>query len=255
MVIGAGEMSELALKHLVAQGSTDILVANRTFDKAVELASAFNGSAIRFEELAEHLVMADIVISSTGAPHFIITPDVVRRVIQQRRQRPMFLIDIAVPRDIDPKVNQLDNIYLYDVDDLQGVVQANLKERQKEAHRAEGIIREEIGQFHLWLANLEVKPTIVALRRRFEEIGAQEMAKTFGNHKDLTEAQRKGIEAMTNAIVNKLLHRPVAMLKRTQNETSGEDYVDAVRTLFDLPAPAIDETPLEPLDDDNNEKP
>ena len=130
------------------------------------------------------------------------------------------------------------------------MVQANLKERQKEAHRAEGIIREEINQFHLWLANLEVKPTIVSLRRRFEETAAQEVAKTFSNHKDLTEGQRKGIEAMTNAIVNKLLHRPVSLLKRTQNETGGEDYVDALRTLFDLPAPVVDEVPLE-LDDQN----
>jgi glutamyl-tRNA reductase len=129
------------------------------------------------------------------------------------------------------------------------VVQANLKERQKEAHRAEAIVGEEIGQFHLWLANLEVKPTIVALRKRFEEICAQELAKTFGNHKDLTDQQRRGIETMTNAIVNKVLHRPIAVLKRTQNESNGEDYIDAVRELFDLPAPAVDDTPLVPIDD------
>ncbi len=172
-------------------------------------------------------------------------------VLRRRKHRPMFLIDIAVPRDIDPKVNDLDNVYLYDVDDLQGVVQANLKERQKEAHRAEAIVGEEIGQFHLWLANLEVKPTIVALRKRLEEISAQELAKTFGNLKDLNDQQRRGIEAMANAIVNKILHRPTTVLKRTQNDSSGEDYVDAVRELFDLPAPAADEMPLTPLDDDH----
>jgi len=254
MIIGAGEMCELAARHFVSNGVTKVLVTNRTFERAEKLAAEFNGRAVPFERFTDHLAEVDIIMTSTGAPTFILDHKQMEEVLRRRKNRPMFLIDIAVPRDVDPKVNDLDNVYLYDVDDLQGVVQANLKERQKEAHRAEGIIGEEISQFHLWLSNLEVKPTIVALRRRFEETAAQEMAKTFGNHRDLSDAQRKGIEAMTNAIVNKLLHRPVALLKRTQNETSGEDYVDAVRALFDLPAPAADETPIEPLDD-QNEKP
>ena len=254
MIIGAGEMCELAARHFVSNGVSRVLVTNRTFERAEKLAAEFQGRAVPFERFTDHLAEVDIIMTSTGAPTFILDHKQMEEVLRRRKNRPMFLIDIAVPRDIDPKVNDLDNVYLYDVDDLQGVVQANLKERQKEAHRAEAIIKDEIGQFHLWLSNLEVKPTIVALRRRFEETAASEVAKTFGNHKDLTDAQRKGIEAMTNAIVNKLLHRPVALLKRTQNETRGEDYVDTVRTLFDLPVPAVDEEPLEPLDD-QNEKP
>jgi glutamyl-tRNA reductase len=249
MIIGAGEMCELAARHFVSNGVTRVLVTNRTFERAEKLAAEFQGRAVHFEHFTEHLAEVDIVMTSTGAPTFILDHRQMEEVLRRRKHRPMFLIDIAVPRDIDPKVNDLDNVYLYDVDDLQGVVQANLKERQKEAHRAEAIIGEEIGQFHIWLANLEVKPTIVALRKRIEEISSQELAKTFGNHKDLSDAQRRGIEAMANAIVNKILHRPIAVLKRTQNDTSGEDYVDAVRELFDLPAPTPDDTPLEPIDD------
>lgn len=249
MIIGAGEMCELAARHFVSNGVSRVLVTNRTFERAEKLAAEFQGRAVPFDEFTDHLSSVDIVLTSTGAPTFILSRAQMEEVLKRRKNRPMFLIDIAVPRDVDPKVNDLANIYLYDVDDLQGVVQANLKERQKEAHRAEVIIGEEIGQFHQWLANLEVKPTIVALRRRFEEVCSQELARTCGNHKDLTEAQRRGLEAMTNAIVNKLLHRPIAILKRTQNETSGEDYVDAVRELFDLPAPTVDDAPLAPLDD------
>ena len=251
MIIGAGEMCELAARHFVSNGVTRVLVTNRTFERAEKLAAEFQGRAVPFEYFTEHLAEVDIVMTSTGAPNFILEHRQMEEVLRRRKNRPMFLIDIAVPRDIDPKVNDLDNVYLYDVDDLQGVVQANLKERQKEAHRAEAIVTEEIGQFHLWLANLEVKPTIVALRRRFEEISAQELAKTFGNLKDLTDQQRRGIEAMANAIVNKTLHRPISLLKRTQNDTCGEDYVDAVRELFDLPAPSVDEAPLAPIDDDS----
>jgi glutamyl-tRNA reductase len=250
MIIGAGEMCELAARHFVSNGVTKVLVTNRTFERAEKLAAEFQGRAVPFAEFTEHLPQVDIILTSTGAPTCILDHRQMEEVLRRRKHRPMFLIDIAVPRDIDPKVNDLDNVYLYDVDDLQGVVQANLKERQKEAHRAETIIGEEIGQFHQWLANLEVKPTIVALRRRLEEISAQELTKTFGNLKDLSDQQRRGIEAMANAIVNKILHRPTMLLKQTQNETRGEDYVDAVRALFDLPAPRVDETPLAPLDDD-----
>jgi glutamyl-tRNA reductase len=249
MIIGAGEMCELAARHFVSNGVTKVLVTNRTFERAEKLAAEFQGRAVPFEEFTEHLAQVDIIMTSTGAPTFILGHKQMEEVLRRRKHRPMFLIDIAVPRDVDPKVNDLDNVYLYDVDDLQGVVQANLKERQKEAHRAESIVSDEIGQFHLWLANLEVKPTIVALRKRLEEISSQELAKTFSNHKNLTDQQRRGIETMANAIVNKILHRPIMVLKRTQNDTSGEDYVDAVRELFDLPAPDVDATPLVPIDD------
>lgn len=249
MIIGAGEMCELAARHFVANGISKVLVTNRTFERAEKLAAEFQGKAIPFEDFVDHLAEVDIVMTSTGAPNFILGQRQMEEVLKRRKNRPMFLIDIAVPRDIDPKVNKLDNAYLYDVDDLQGVVQANLKERQKEAGKAEAIVEQEIGQFYQWLGNLEVKPTIIALRRKLEEIRQQELDKTFGNLKDLSAGQRKSIEAMTGAIINKILHQPTSILKRTQNDTSGEDYVDAVRTLFDLPAPADDDKEIKPLDD------
>ena len=249
MIIGAGEMCELAALHFVANGVSKVLVTNRTFERAEKLAAEFQGKAIPFEDFVDHLAEVDIVMTSTGAPNFILGQRQMEEVLKRRKNRPMFLIDIAVPRDIDPKVNKLDNAYLYDVDDLQGVVQANLKERQKEASKAEAIVEQEIGQFHQWLGNLEVKPTIIALRRKLEEIRQQELDKTFSNLKDLTAGQRKSIEAMSSAIINKILHQPTSILKRTQNDSSGEDYVDAVRVLFDLPAPADNDKEIKPLDD------
>jgi glutamyl-tRNA reductase len=213
------------------------------------MAAEFNGKAVPFDSFVDHLAEVDIIMTSTGAPNFILGKRQMEEVLKRRKNRPMFLIDIAVPRDIDPKVNDISNTYLYDVDDLQGVVQANLKERQKEAGKAEAIVEQEIGQFHLWLGNLEVKPTVIALRRKLDEIRQQELDKTFGNLKDLTGKQRKSIEAMAGAIINKILHKPTAILKNSQNDMSGEDYVDAIRTLFDLPAPSTDDQEIKPLDD------
>ncbi|MFC1779852.1 glutamyl-tRNA reductase [Thermodesulfobacteriota bacterium] len=249
MIIGAGEMCELAARHFVANGISKVLVTNRTFERAEKLAAEFNGKAVPFDSFVDHLAEVDIIMTSTGAPNFILGKRQMEEVLKRRKNRPMFLIDIAVPRDIDPKVNDISNTYLYDVDDLQGVVQANLKERQKEAGKAEAIVEQEIGQFHLWLGNLEVKPTVIALRRKLDEIRQQELDKTFGNLKDLTGKQRKSIEAMAGAIINKILHKPTAILKNSQNDMSGEDYVDAIRTLFDLPAPSTDDQEIKPLDD------
>ena len=254
MIIGAGEMCELAARHFVTNGVSKVLVTNRTFERAEKLAAEFHGKAVPFEYFVEHLAEADIVLTSTGAPNFILGQRQMEEVLKRRKNRPMFLIDIAVPRDIDPKVNNLDNSYLYDVDDLQGVVQANLKERKKEAGKAEAIVDQEIGQFHQWLANLEVKPTIIALRRKFEEIRQQELDKTFGNLKNLSDKDRKSIEAMANAIINKILHQPTSVLKSSQNDTSGDDYVDAVRTLFDLPVPADGDKEIKTLDDPGQEQ-
>jgi len=249
MIIGAGEMCELAARHFVANGISKVLVTNRTFERAEKMAAEFDGKAVPFDSFVDHLAEVDIIMTSTGAPNFILGKRQMEEVLKRRKNRPMFLIDIAVPRDIDPKVNDISNTYLYDVDDLQGVVQANLKERQKEAGKAEAIVEQEIGQFHLWLGNLEVKPTVIALRRKLDEIRQQELEKTFGNLKDLSGKQRKSIEAMAGAIINKILHKPTAILKNSQNDMSGEDYVDAVRTLFDLPAPSDDDQEIKPLDD------
>jgi len=239
MLIGAGEMCELAAKHFINNGIAEVLVTNRTFSRAEKLAAEFNGRAIAFENFRDQLHQADIVLSSTGAPGFVLDAKKLAEVIKLRRNKPMFIIDIAVPRDIEPKANKIDNIYLYDVDDLQGVVQANLKERRKEADKAEAIIDEEIIQFYRWLSTLEVKPTIVALRLKFEDLRQTEVQKTLSNL-SADDKTAKSIDALTRAIVNKILHQPTSILKDAQNRDDGNTYIDAVRTLFDLPTPAAD---------------
>ncbi len=241
LLIGAGEMCELAARHFLNNGASSITVTNRTFDRAQKLADEFQGRALPFEEFTESLHQADIVLTSTGAPNFILTEPKVQEVIRKRKNKPMLFIDIAVPRDIDPKVNKIDNVYLYDVDDLQGVIQANLKGRQKEAKKAEQLIEQEIGKFHDWLSSLDVKPTIVQLRRRLQEIQQVELAKTFGNLQNLGAKEKKAIEAMTNAIINKVLHRPTCILKGGHGGEPGDNFVDPVRVLFDLPAISADD--------------
>nr|WP_320115176.1 glutamyl-tRNA reductase [uncultured Desulfuromonas sp.] len=234
MLVGAGEMCELAAKHFMNNGVERVLVTNRTFSRAEKLAEEFSGQAILFENFHDHLHQVDILLSSTGATTFIINPDQVNGALRQRKQRPMFFIDIAVPRDIDPRVNDINNAYLYDVDDLQGVVNANLKERKKEAAAAEEIIEHEIGQFRHWLGGLDVVPTIVALRRKVDEMRQAEVEKTFANLKHLTDKDRKAIAAMSNALINKILHPPTRVLKQAQKDNDAQPYVDALQTLFDL---------------------
>ncbi len=234
MLIGAGEMCELAAKHFINNGVSKVLVTNRTFSRAEKLAAEFSGTAVSFENFREQLHRADIVLSSTGAPDYILGAKKLKEVCKLRRYKPMFLIDIAVPRDIDPAANKLDGVYLYDVDDLQGVVQANLKERQKEAAKAELIVDNEVKQFCSWLATLEVTPTIVALRQKIEQIRQAELEKTLAGLHGLDDKQRKAIESMASALVNKILHHPTQILKQTSNGGDNNCYLDAVRTLFDL---------------------
>lgn len=234
LLIGAGEMCELAAKHFLNNGVRGVMVTNRTFERAVRLAEEFGGRAIQFEELFDQLHKADIILSSTGAPHFIIGPKDVDEVIRRRRQKPMFFIDIAVPRDIDPKVNDVQNVYLYDMDDLQGVVASNLEQRGKEAEKAEEIVNQEIGQFFKWLSSLEVTPTIVALRSKFDEIRRAELAKTLAGWKELPPDGEKRLEALTAAIINKLLHTPTSHLKQTGQGGRTDLYIDALRNLFEL---------------------
>jgi len=241
MLIGAGEMCELAARHFVNNGVSEVLVTNRTFERAEKLAAEFGGRPVLFANFVEQLHQADIVLTSTGAPGFILDKAQLEGVIKRRKNRPMFLIDIAVPRDIDPRANSIDNLYLYDVDDLQEVVQANLKERQKEAKKAEAIVEAEVGQFRTWLDSLDVVPTIVALRKKFEDIRREEVQKTLSRLSHLGDKERKSIEAMTSAIINKALHQPVALLKQCQSDSGSCDaYVDAVRMLFDLAPPDPD---------------
>jgi glutamyl-tRNA reductase len=243
MLIGAGEMGELAAKHFINSGVRGVLVANRTFERGEKLAAEFDGRAVIFEDLFDHLHKADIVLSSTGAPQHIIRPKQVAEVMRRRKLKPMFFIDIAVPRDIDPKVNELENVYLYNTDDLQGIVEYNLRQRAAEAGKAEEIVNQEIGQFFNWVSALEVTPTIIALRSLFDEVRKAELARTIASWKDLRPEQEKRLEALTGAIISKLLHNPISVLKQNGQGNRNDLYIDALRQLFDLKTefPEMDE--------------
>ena len=245
MLIGAGEMAELAAQHLLNQGVRKIIVANRTLSRALELAKEFRGEAISLEEIEDYLLKVDIVISSTGAPHYILTADQVKRLMRPRKLRPIFFIDIAVPRDIDPKANEIENVFLYDIDDLKAVVEENLAFRRKEALRAERIIEEEVLKFKHWLEQLKVYPTIVALRQKAEEIRRRELEKTLSHLKTkLPSEDREALEVMTKSLVNKLLHDPIIYLKNRYHQ-DGQQVVDLTRKLFNLDgeAPLKDQPP------------
>jgi len=237
MLAGAGEMAELAAKHLVNNGVKTIMVANRTYERAVELAEEFDGRAVKFEDLASEMVHADILIAATGAPNFILTQKDMARVIKDRKNKPVFLIDIAAIRNLDPEINKIDNVYLYDIDDLESVVSSNIKERQKEADIAEGIIEEEIDTFLTWLGSIDVVPTIVALRDKAEAIRRGEVDKALPRLGGLTEKQIKQVEALTQAIVNKLLHPPLMALKKSAGDPESSGQVEAARALFGLDGP------------------
>ena len=245
LLIGAGEMCELAAKHFINTGVRGVMVTNRTYERAEKLAQEFDAKAIKFEDLFDHLHKADIILSSTGAPHFIIREKEMNEVIRRRKMKPMFFIDIAVPRDIDPKVNDVENVYLYTVDDLNGVVATNLEQRKIEAAKAEAIVEQEIGQFFKWLSSLEVTPTIVALRTHFDDIRRAELAKTLSGWKNLPPDAERKLEALTNAMMNKLLHHPTSVLKRAEQGNRNDLYVDALRHLFDLDTGAQQEGMIE----------
>ncbi|MDP6624901.1 MAG: glutamyl-tRNA reductase [Nitrospinota bacterium] len=234
LLIGAGEMSELAARHLLASGVNSILVSSRNFERAVELARGLNGSAIRFENFTDELIRTDIVISSTSAPHSIIRKDAVETAIHERKNKPMFFIDIAVPRDIEPEVNDVENVYLYNIDDLREIVDANQLEREKEAEEARKLIKIEVELFSKWLESLKVTPTITSIREQAEKIRVTEMEKTFSKLKDLTETQKSALESMTSSIVNKILHKPTVKLREQTEEKQGHWYIQVVRHLFHL---------------------
>jgi glutamyl-tRNA reductase len=235
LVVGAGKMSELTAKHLVSQGVRQVLVANRTYERAVELAERFEGTPIPYEDLFERMREADIVISSTAAPGYVIGKSEVAGAMKGRRA-PLFLIDIAVPRDVDPAVNELPNAFVYDIDDLNGVVASNLEERMREAERAEVIIAEELRVFQAWLETLEVVPTIAAIRAQAERVRAEEYAKAIKRLGSLSDADRATVEALSQAIVNKMLHGPTAQLREAAGEAGGYEYVDTARRLYGLDA-------------------
>ena len=234
MIVGAGKMSELAARHLRRSGATHIFVTNRTPERAVEMAQVFDGKIIEYTKLMAFLPEVDIVITSSGAPHYILTRDEMKKVIDARRNRPMFLIDIAVPRNIEPSVNKLDNVFLYDIDDLQKVVDTNLVGRMESAEEAEAIIREEVERMMARLKTREVVPTIVSLQEQLEKLRIGELTRMRNKFGALTPEQEEALIALTKGIINKIAHGPISELRRQANEPDGHQIVLAIRKVFRL---------------------
>ena len=232
MLLGAGEMAELAARHLMNNGIKEVLVSNRTYERGCELARDFHGRAVRFESFIQEMVNTDIVICSTGAPTYIVTKSQMQKVMKERKHDQMFLIDISVPRNIDPEVNDLENVYLYNIDDLQGVVDANMFERQKEAEKAEKIVEEEMETFLKWQSSLDSVPTIRALRARAEEIKDEELSKLLNKMTDIGEQEKEAIEYMAAALVNKLIHPPTVALKESTEDK--EIIVALIQKLYGI---------------------
>src|SRR3954463_2281011 len=242
-LVGAGKMSELAAKHLLAHGAASIFVANRTHERAVELAGRFQGEAIRFDELYDTADRADIVISSTGAPHAIFRKEHGLKFLQRRKNRPMFFIDIAVPRDVDEEMNRLDGIFVYNIDDLQSVVASHLTDRKSEAERAEQIVEAEVDKCLARFNEQEIVPTIVSLQEQIETIRQAEIDRARGRLGALSPDQELAVDALTKAIVNKILHTPITTLKSAAREAESTTLEDTIRRLFNLKADAPKKDP------------
>jgi glutamyl-tRNA reductase len=233
-LVGAGKMSELAARHLLAHGAASIFVANRTYDRAIRLARKFDGQAIEFNRLYDTCDRGDIVITSTGSPHAIFRREHGEMFLSRRKNRPMFFIDIAVPRDVDPEMNKLDGIFVYDIDDLQRAVTSHVADRQKEAQLADDIINSEVERFHARLQTLEVVPTIVSLQDHLETIRQAEIDRVRGRLGHLSPEQELAVDALTHGIVNKIMHTPISTLKTAARESEAPTIVEIVRRLFNL---------------------
>ncbi|MBF0155124.1 MAG: glutamyl-tRNA reductase [Magnetococcales bacterium] len=246
LLVGAGEMCELAARHLVSNGIAHVLVTNRTWQRAETLAALFGGHAFPLERLADNLDRADIVISSTGSTSHLVDPVMVRAALKRRKLRPMFFIDIAVPRDLDPRIADVDGAFLYDMDDLHRIVEQNRQVRHQATEAADRIIAIEVPAFAAWLDSLGVLPTIVDLRKRLEGIRDAEVARAIAKWPGLTDPDRQRVEAMARLLVNKILHIPVSRLRQLGVRRDSDLFVDAARQIFDLdPAsPIHDETDL-----------
>ncbi|MDQ6678829.1 MAG: glutamyl-tRNA reductase [Acidobacteriota bacterium] len=231
MLVGSGKMSELAARHLRRSGASRIFVTNRTSARAEEMARVFQGTAVDYGRFVEMLPDVDIVITSSAAPHYVLGREEMQRVIAARKNKPMFVIDIAVPRNVEPQVNEIDNVFLYDIDDLQGVVNTNLAERQKEVVRAESIVSEEVERMLARLKVQEVAPVIVSLQTQFEQIRSAEVAKAMRKAGALDEDQ---VETLTRAIVAKIAHGPISELRRQAGEPEGGTVVETIRRVFGL---------------------
>ncbi|MDH5667974.1 MAG: glutamyl-tRNA reductase [Nitrospira sp.] len=239
LLVGAGEMAKLAARHLIAQGVQHVRITTRTPQHAIELADRFGGTPVLFEQFKDEMAAADIVLVSTGAAHYLIGAEDVQRAVDKRGNRPMFLIDISVPRNIDPAVRHVDNAFLFDIDDLKLRVQQNRAERLQEAEKADRMVGEEVLATMEWMKSLEVTPTIVALRNRVDEIKQAEVEKVLGRLSHLSQQDREVVEGLASSIVNKLIHRTMVTLKSEVNSSNGPAFVEAARRFFHLDKPSI----------------
>jgi len=237
LLVGAGEMAKLAARHLIANGVGHVRITTRTAQHAVDLAAKFGGTPVPFDQFKDDMASADIVLVSTGAAHYIVGAEDVQRAVNERMNRPMFLIDISVPRNIDPSVRHVDNAFLFDIDDLKHRVEQNRSERVKEAEKAERMVLEEVTTMLDWMKSLEVTPTIVALRNRVEDIKRVEVEKALGRLGHLSPQDRELVEGLASSIVNKLIHRTMVTLKAEVNSSNGPAFVEAARRFFHLDRP------------------
>ena len=233
LLVGAGEMAELAARHLVNAGVARVLVTNHRSERAAQLAQEFGGTAVEYNSLPQHLAAADIVICSASAPDFIITPAMAREALELRRNRPSFFIDISVPRNIDPAVGEISNLFVFDIDDLEAVITSNIREREREAERAQLIVDSEVMQFQQSLRALDIGPTLGAIRQKLQDIARDELARQRNRLGELTPEQERAIESLLISTVNKISHPVIHRLRRSY-DAGVEEEVQVVRDLFNL---------------------
>ena len=233
-IIGAGEMCELVLKHLVESGAKTAIVANRNYDKAKALAEEYDGKAINYQSLEDYLPQADIIISSTASPRPVIHTEHIKSAIKARRGNPMLLIDIAVPRDIDPEIAKIDNVYLYNIDDLQTVVNSNIDDREKELGKCQVIIDIEVEKFMAWFEELKIGPAIAQLRNHFHEIGEQELERLRPKLGEIAHEEWEHIVYSMQRTLNKILHKPAKVGKEKAKNGGGYQYVETIKHLFGI---------------------
>jgi glutamyl-tRNA reductase len=234
MLIGAGKMSELAARHLQRSGIEQILVTNRTRSRAEEVAALVQGVVVPYDFYRKRLKEVDIVIASSGAPEYVLTKEDMKPILVARKNKPMFLIDIAVPRNIDPAVNELDNVFIYDIDDLQKVVDENLKARLSEAAQADRIVAEEVDRLESWMRARHVGPVIAALQDQLEQVRMAEIERMRSKLGTLTPQQEQALEALTRGIINKIAHGPISELRRQAGADNGLPVVETIRSMFRL---------------------
>jgi glutamyl-tRNA reductase len=240
LLLGAGTMGELTARQLLAGGVGSVMVANRTFDRAVDVARALGGVPVPWDRIGRYLPLADLVIGAAGGGGFVLGVEALAAAMRERRRRSIFLIDLAVPRSLDPRINALDDVYLYDIDDLEGVIVDNQDARAREALKAEAIVEAEVDGFCRWLGGLDAVPTIVALREKVECMRRTELERVLASMPDATPAQRAALDRLTTSLVNKILHAPLTALRRHRDDAQEAFYVQAARRLFRLGGDAPD---------------